>query len=403
MSALRFRFAAFSLVGFVGFVTQLGALWLLTRVAGVHYLPAMVAATELALLINFAGHEAFTWGDRRAGIRQALWRLCRFHGANGAISLVGGALVMPLLIEAAGIHYMVANIMTVGLCALANFVAADRLVFTPLAAFALTLVAGAAAAPAVEAAELRPDTLEAFNRYVRLTEARMEGEVGGRAPFLWIDRLIAGERHQAQGRLDRGGTVVRRLQTLDGRREIDAPHGLIHHWVGTVFVPQTSVNDIVALMQQYDRYSTIYAPNVRQSRTIRRDGDRFSVFLQLFMKKIVSVVLNTENDVRYERLGETRAHVRSYSTRIAEVQNAGAPGETEAPVGQDNGFLWRFFNYCSIDQRHGGSYVQCESVSLSRSVPTGLGWLVGPFVTGIPRESLEFTLSHMRQALTSGR
>jgi hypothetical protein len=95
-----------------------------------------------------------------------------------------------------------------------------------------------------------------------------------------------------------------------------------------------------------------------------------------------------------------RAHVRSYTTRIAEVEDPGTPNEKEAPVGQDSGFLWRFNNYCSLEERAEGTYIQCESVSLSRGIPTGLGWLVGPFVTSIPRESLEFTLGSMRKALS---
>jgi len=102
-------------------------------------------------------------------------------------------------------------------------------------------------------------------------------------------------------------------------------------------------------------------------------------------------------------------HVRSYSTRIAEVQdpgtsgNAGSNAGKEVPIGQDSGFLWRFYNYCSLEEQVEGTYIQCESVSLSRAIPTGLGWLVGPFVTGIPRESLEFTLSNMRKALSELR
>jgi putative flippase GtrA len=417
MNILGFRFAAFSVVGLVGFVVQLGALWLLTRAVGLHYLPATVMATELAILLNFAGHEAFTWSDRRGGVRQVIWRLCRFHGANGAISLTGGAVIMPFLIEAIGIHYLVANVMTVGLCAAANFVAADRIVFTPAVGLAFALVAAGAPVgghTVVAAAELRAGTLDAFTRYVRLTETRMEAEVAGRAPLLWIDRLKGVDRQQAEARLKRGETVVARLETRDGGREIDVPDGLIHHWVGTTFIRDATVDDVIALMQDYERYSTIYAPNVRRSRTIRRDGDRFAVHLQFFMKKVISVVLNTENDVRYQRIGQLRAHVRSYSTRIAEVQNAGDATEVEAPVGRDSGYLWRFFNYCSIEQRSPGlpasgaetmqgTYVQCESISLSRGVPLGLGWLVGPFVTSIPRESLEFTLSHMRAALISGR
>jgi hypothetical protein len=178
------------------------------------------------------------------------------------------------------------------------------------------------------------------------------------------------------------------------------PDGMCHHWVGTVFAPRAHLEQIVALMQSYDRYPAIYRPAVRSSRIISRSGDRFTVQLQLFMKKVISVVLNTDNDVRYASAGAQRVHVRSASTRIAEVSAPGTPQEREKPVGHDNGFLWRFNNYCSIDGRPDGSYIQCESVSLSRKIPIGLGWLIGPFVTSIPRESLEFTLGTIRTSVT---
>ena len=43
--------------------------------------------------------------------------------------------------------------------------------------------------------------------------------------------------------------------------------------------------------------------------------------------------------------------------------------------------------------------MQLESISLTRGIPTGLGWMIGPFVESVPRESLEFTLEKTRKAL----
>ena len=259
------------------------------------------------------------------------------------------------------------------------------------------------AAPDVNAADLQPGTLDAFNQYVTLTESRMDAELHGKSSFLWIDRLPESDRREAQRRLERGEFVISRLETRKDGRAIAVPNGLIHHWIGTILIPGASVDRVVTLMQNYERYQTLYAPNVRQSRTIARDGDHFTVSLQLFMKKVISVVLNTDNDVRYTRLASSRAHVRSFTTRITELQDAGSSSEVELPVGRDSGFLWRFNNYCSLEERGEGTFVQCESISLSRGIPTGLGWIVGPFVTSIPRESLEFTLGHMRSALLAGR
>ena len=396
---MRCRWLAFTAVGAMGFIVQLGTLWALTNL-GLHYLAATLAATECAVVLNFFGHQSWTWSDRPANAKEGLRRFVRFHGANGALSLAGSVLIMPLLIEVGNLHYLLANVLTVGVCAFANFVAADRVVFMP--AFCLTLALAVGGAP-VEAAELRADTLEAFNRYVRATESRMDRELRGEVPFLWIDQLDASKRQDVYTRLKRGEVVFSRLVTRDGGRTIESPHGLIHHWTGTTFIPGATVDRTVALMQRYDRYQDIYAPNVQRSRAIARQGDRFTVYLRLFMKKVIGVVLNTENDVQYSRISPARAHVRSYSTRIAEVRDPGTGAETEVPVGDDSGFLWRFYNYCSLEALAEGTYVQCESLSLSRAIPTGLGWLVGPFVTSIPRESLEFTLGSMRKALVGGR
>ena len=255
----------------------------------------------------------------------------------------------------------------------------------------------------VAAADLHPNTISAFDRYVRLTEARMDTELRGEAPFLWIDRVSESQRAEADARLRRGEIVVSALETRDGGKDVNIPGGLRHHWVGTVFIAGIPIEQAVALMQDYDRYDTVYSPNVRRSKLLAREGEHFSVYLQLFVKKVVSVVLNTEYDIRYVPVAPNRMHVRSYANRIAEVENPGTPQEHEKPVGNDNGFLWRFNNYCGLELRNGGTYMQCETVSLSRDVPFGLGWFIRPFITGIPKESLEFTLNAMRTALTKGR
>jgi hypothetical protein len=84
---------------------------------------------------------------------------------------------------------------------------------------------------------------------------------------------------------------------------------------------------------------------------------------------------------------------------VVEVAKPDTPEEHEETEGHDAGYLWRFNNYCALEERSEGTYVQCESISLSRDIPFGLGWLVGPFVNDVPRESLEFTLTAMRKAV----
>jgi hypothetical protein len=117
------------------------------------------------------------------------------------------------------------------------------------------------------------------------------------------------------------------------------------------------------------------------------------------MKRVITVVVNSEHEARFSRDRSDRAQSRIYSTRIAEVEEAGTPNERELPVGRDGGYLWRLYTYWRLLERDGGTYVQCETISLTRGIPLGLGWLVRPFVTSIPRESLEFTLATTRKTL----
>ena len=265
------------------------------------------------------------------------------------------------------------------------------------------LLAGAAAAALVSiatpatTAELQPRTIAAFGHYVQLSEATMNAG----APFLWIDRLPAPEQALRRSELRQGSLLIERVTITDGGKEISIPDGLVHHWIGLVFVPGATVDSAVALLQDYDRHAEIYKPAVARSKLLARDGDTFRVYLRFFQKKVITVVVNSEHEARFSREGRDRARSRIYSTRIAEVENPDTPGEREKPVGQDGGYLWRLYTYWRFLERDGGTYVQCESITLTRGLPVGFGWLIRPFITSIPRESLEFTLTTTRRTLAS--
>jgi len=248
------------------------------------------------------------------------------------------------------------------------------------------------------AEQLKPATVNAFDHYVELSEQRMAGELrSGR--FLRVDDLPPNLRDADYARLRQGEVVIERLATLDEGHSISVPGGLVHHWMGTVFIPRTTLARTLAFLEDYDEQYKYYAPDVQRSRLIERDGNHFRVFLRLRKTKVVTVILNSEYDVRYVLLASDRAASYSYSRRIAEVENAGKPNESEKPVGNDSGFLWRLNSYWRFLERDGGVYVQLEAISLTRDIPPGLGWLIGPFVTSIPKESLAFTLSRTQQGL----
>lgn len=248
---------------------------------------------------------------------------------------------------------------------------------------------------------LKPETVAAFDTYVKLTDARNTEELQRETNLLWIDRLNENERSQAYQALTRGEVKMQKLETRENGEKIRCPGGMIHHWVGVAFVAGAKLQDVLGVLQDYNHHAQYYAPDVEQSKIESHDSDHFLVFLRFRRHKVITVVLNTEHDVRYFRDSEAREHSRSSAVHVAEVENAGKANETEKPPGDDGGYLWRMETWWRMEERDGGVYVQSEVVSLTRDIPAGLGWLIGPFVTSIPKETLTFTLQATRKAVTS--
>ncbi len=255
---------------------------------------------------------------------------------------------------------------------------------------------GLAPAFAVEliAAELKSRTVEAFDDYMRKVEARIEKQARS-ADFLWVDGSPERKRQALEG-----GVLA---EPFARSGDLEIADGLIHDWIGAVFIPGVTLDQALKFVEDYGNHKNFYKPEVLDSKTLSQSGDQFNVFLRLKKKKVITVVLNTRHEVRYIRVDAKRAYSRSYATRIAEVQNAGKPDERELQPGRDHGFLWRLNSFWRFEQRDGGVYVECEAVSLTRDVPTGLGWLINPIVRSLPKESLAATLAATRQGLAKGK
>jgi hypothetical protein len=186
-----------------------------------------------------------------------------------------------------------------------------------------------------------------------------------------------------------------------GNGPIEVPNGLIHDWIGAVFIPQATVGATLTRVQDYDNHKNIYKPEVMDSKLISRSRNDFRIFLRLLKKKIITVVLDTDHDVHYLPLDSTRWFCRSYTTRIAEVDDPGTPKEKVLPPDTGYGFLWRLFSYWRFQERDGGVYVECRAISLTRDIPLGLGWIIEPIIRKLPRESLINTLKATREALVA--
>lgn len=245
---------------------------------------------------------------------------------------------------------------------------------------------------------LRDATIQAFSSYVARAEIQ-DSQNMREAPFLWVDRLPDKDRAAAIAKLRAGEVELRRLGAEGAEGRLDLPGGMIHDWQGIVFIPGVKLDTVLKILQDYDHHSTYYAPDVAGCHIESHDGNHFRVFMRFRRQKIVTVVLDTEQDINYYRDSPLRVHSRSSAIRIAQVEDPGGPHEKEKTPGDDDGYLWRMETWWRMEERDGGVYVQNRVITLTRDIPTGLAWLIEPFITKIPMETLEFTLRATRAAV----
>ena len=251
------------------------------------------------------------------------------------------------------------------------------------------------------AADLKPNTLKAFDRYVAAAEARMKREESHPGDVLYIESLPKPDYEAAMATLKQGGVYVQQVHTRDAQgNRIDIPDGMIHHWVGDVFIPGKSVASALDVLRDYNDFKNIYKPEVIRSRLVKReDGDDYKVYLRLQKQSIVTVTLDTWYHIHFTRISKDSGYSRSVSTRIQQVDDAGTPNEHLEPAGTDSGYLWRINSYWRYQQRDNGVIVEWESIALSRDIPFLVAWFVRPLVRRIARESVTDMLASTRKAV----
>ena len=209
---------------------------------------------------------------------------------------------------------------------------------------------------AAPAAELQPQTVAAWNRYVEATERRIAAELENGRPDRFFVRDFGDGAAEARREVVAGRIRIDKLETRDAEGEpIRVPKGAIHHWLGSALIPDVTLEEVL--------HALIYAvepqelqDDVMESRVLARPGeDRLELFLKLRRKQVVTVHFNSEHAAAYTRHRPGLASSRSVATRIAELDGAGTPREREKPVGRDRGFLWRLNTYWRYQQVDGAS------------------------------------------------
>jgi hypothetical protein len=235
--------------------------------------------------------------------------------------------------------------------------------------------------------------VSAFNSYSNAVEFRLAQQHQSTNAFL---APAASNSESAETRLRRGELIIEKLTPSTGA---DPSGAMLHHWRGTAFAPGAKAADFERLMRDFNSYPRHFSPQVLQARVSMQDGDRMQASMRVRQKHVLTVVMDTNYDVDFGQLDAQHGYSISRSTKIAEIDSPGTSAERTLNTKEEHGFLWRLNTYWSYEERGGGLYLQIEAISLTRSIPGGLGWAVRPYVESIPRESLEFTLRSTCNAL----
>jgi len=242
----------------------------------------------------------------------------------------------------------------------------------------------------ITAAKLESKTVTAWEQYVDLTEKRIEGELQGGDISLPSEVIL------------RNTIVVRELETRDETgKKIPIPKGLINHWRGAVLIPHTLLGPALQVIRNPSNRED-YLEDVLESRILERSEDVELSYLKLRRSQaLFEVAYNTEHRLEYQWHSGTFVSSRSIATKIAELVDLGKDTEREKPEGNDRGFLWKLNAYWKYRQVEEGVLVECETLTLSRSVPFLLRFILGPYINRMARKSMVQTLESLRDRVSS--
>lgn len=258
--------------------------------------------------------------------------------------------------------------------------------------FAIAWVLLAGSTFAVSGAELKPEALAAWNRYIGNAEGGIRARLADGRPFLWTEENAA---RMAQVR--RGRMIVEPIADHGCKPVTDA---LIHDWIAAVFIPGAGLDQALAVVHNYNSYRDFYKPALIASRDLgTRDGvHRFTTRWQ---RKVlwVTTALDADYEARDYRVDDHRDYSVLSATSVREIADYGQPTQHELPPNQGNGYVWRMAAIARFDQRDGGVYIEMEAFALTRDIPISMRWLVRPVVAHLARETLETSLGETRAAV----
>ncbi|MGC2657604.1 MAG: hypothetical protein WA324_06480 [Bryobacteraceae bacterium] len=243
--------------------------------------------------------------------------------------------------------------------------------------------------PADILSQMKPSTLKRFNAYTATVESQLEKRWAGHGPFLEIDASQSDRTAVLNGE--------NAIRSVTGDDPLAIRNGLIHDWVGSVFIPKATPADVIAVLQDFDRHKRIY-PEVIDSKLLKRNGETIDGYWRLEQRHVVTIDFDVYQQAHYEKLGAGKWACRAYTRQISEIEDPRGHWEHRFPDGQGHGYLWRLYAYWSIEPAANGTLAECRTISLSRDIPPFFGFLIKPFIQQMPRESLSSTLRDTRKA-----
>jgi putative flippase GtrA len=117
------RFARFGIVGATGLLVNSAALFAFVELAGVHYLPAAILATQVSTLWNFAGTEF--WVFRGRALNRSRGSRLGLYAVMNNLALALRSPVLILLTSTLGVQYLVSNIASLILLTVIRYCVAD--------------------------------------------------------------------------------------------------------------------------------------------------------------------------------------------------------------------------------------------------------------------------------------
>jgi hypothetical protein len=248
------------------------------------------------------------------------------------------------------------------------------------------------AASCLSAAELKQETLRAWDAYIQALDVERANRIAGKSPFLLVD-----ESPELRQQVQRNGVAI----TNHDPRKV--PQGMIHHWIGVIFLPNSTLDQALAVLTNYGDYSEVYKQLLKSTSVLERDGDNVEL-KAVAVQKVMSVTaaVSTDNQIHIVRPDSKRAYITSSATSVQEIANYGQANEHPFPENRRPGYVWRAVVHERVEERDGGVYVELETVALSRGIPIEFRWLIKPLTDELPRKIMADMLEDTRSALANG-